>query len=142
MVKSLENSSHNTVMVIKQNTDCNMYHATKTRQICCRKISSEEMALRPSGKCVVNAAVRLIALVQHSAADSPKKVTSTKARHCVASSGAICQAHFALCCFINDYKNQTLRCATANKEREHPSYASGLLSFPWTTLICFLCTCQ
>ena len=72
MVRSLKHSSHNTVAVNKRMTDCNTHHATKTRQICCGKTSSEETALRPSGKCVMNAAVRLIALVQDSAADSPK----------------------------------------------------------------------
>jgi len=70
--EKFETSSHNTVIVNKRMTDCSIYHATKTRQICCGETSSEETALKPSGKCVANAAVRLIALVQDSAADSPK----------------------------------------------------------------------
>jgi hypothetical protein len=60
MLRSLKHYSHNTVMVNKRMTDCNTHHATKTRHICCGKNSSEEAPLRPSGKCVVNAEIRLI----------------------------------------------------------------------------------
>lgn len=72
MVRILKHSSHNTAMVNKRMTDCNTQHATKTRHICCGKTSWEETSNRPSGKCVVNAAVRLIALEQDSAAKSCK----------------------------------------------------------------------
>jgi len=72
MVRSLKHSSHKTAMVNKRMTDCNILHITKTRQICCGKTSWEETALRPSEKCVVNAAVRLITLEQDSAANSLK----------------------------------------------------------------------
>jgi hypothetical protein len=72
MVRSVEHSSHNTVTVNKGTTDCTIYYAIKNRQIYCGKTSSEETALRRSGKCVLNAAVRLIALVRYSAAYSPK----------------------------------------------------------------------